>query len=65
VFVVEHLGGVFSIGIAFSGITSGTLLGLFAMGMLSRRFNTTGALWGSIISLVVVGFIMIGAQINI
>ncbi|KAL7017711.1 hypothetical protein ACKWTF_010495 [Chironomus riparius] len=65
VFVVEHLGGVFSIGIAFSGITSGTLLGLFTMGMVSRRFNTTGALWGSVISLVVVSFIMIGAQINI
>lgn len=65
VFVVEHLGGVFSIGIAFSGITSGTLLGLFTMGMMSRRFNTTGALWGSIISIVVVGYIMIGAQINI
>lgn len=65
VFVVEHLGGVFSIGIAFSGITSGTLLGLFSMGMMSRQFNTTGALWGSIISIVVVGYIMIGAQINI
>lgn len=65
VYVVEHLGGVFSIGIAFSGITSGTLLGLFTMGMISRRFNTTGAIWGSMISLVVVSFIMIGAQINI
>jgi Na+/proline symporter len=65
VFIVEHLGGVFSIGIAFSGITSGTLLGLFTMGMTSRRFNTTGALYGSIVSIVVVGFIMIGAQINI
>jgi solute carrier family 5 (sodium-coupled monocarboxylate transporter), member 8/12 len=65
VFVVERLGGVFSIGIAFSGITSGTLLGLFTMGMLSRRFNTTGALWGSIISFVVVSIMMIGAQINI
>lgn len=65
VFIVEHLGGVFSIGIAFSGVTSGTLLGLFTMGMTSRRFNTKGALWGSIISIVVVGFIMIGAQINI
>jgi hypothetical protein len=35
------------------------------MGMVSRRFNTMGALWGSLISTTVVGFIMIGAQINI
>jgi Na+/proline symporter len=34
VFVVERLGGVFSIGIALSGISSGPLLGLFTMGMV-------------------------------
>lgn len=84
VFVVEQLGGVFSIGIALSGITSGTLLGLFTIGMvrgrpyfprktltrnifpqISRKFNTKGALWGSIVSIVVVSFIAVGAQINI
>lgn len=65
VFVVEKLGGVFSIGIAFSGISSGTLLGLFTMGMISERFNTKGALWGSITSIVVVSVMVIGAQINI
>jgi solute carrier family 5 (sodium-coupled monocarboxylate transporter), member 8/12 len=65
VYVVEHLGGVFSIGIALSSVTSGCLLGLFTMGMVSRRFNTTGAMWGSIISIAIVSFIMIGAQINI
>lgn len=65
VYVVENLGGVFSIGIAFSGITSGTLLGLFTMGMISPNFNTKGALWGSILSLFVVSFIAVGAQINI
>lgn len=31
----------------------------------SLRFNTKGALWGSIVSIVVVSFIAIGAQINI
>lgn len=65
VFVVEKLGGVFSIGIAFSGISSGTLLGLFTMGMVSERFNTKGAFWGSIVSTVVVSVIAIGAQIHI
>lgn len=41
VFVVERLGGVFSIGIALSGITSGTLLGLFTIGMVWRRCRFT------------------------
>ena len=39
VFVVEKLGGVFSIGIAFSGITSGPLLAIFTLGMVSYKFN--------------------------
>jgi Na+/proline symporter len=62
---VEKLGGVFSIGIAFSGISSGTLLGLFTMGMISKKFNTKGALSGAIVSTIVVSVIAIGAQINI
>ncbi len=65
VFVIERLGGIFSIGIAFTGIFAGTLLGLFTMGMLSTRFNSHGALWGSVVSLVVVGIIAFGAQANI
>jgi sodium-coupled monocarboxylate transporter 8/12 len=40
VLIVERLGGIFNIGIAFSGITSGAILGLFSMGMLSRQFNS-------------------------
>jgi sodium-coupled monocarboxylate transporter 8/12 len=40
VLIVERLGGIFNIGIAFSGITSGAILGLFGMGMLSRQFNS-------------------------
>lgn len=48
-----------------SGITSGTLLGLFTMGMVSERFNTKGALWGSIVSIVVVSVIAFGAQFHI
>lgn len=32
---------------------------------ISQKFNTKGALWGSIVSIVVVSFIAVGAQINI
>lgn len=41
VFVVERLGGVFSIGIALGSLSSGTLLGIFTMGMLSKKLNKT------------------------
>jgi hypothetical protein len=35
------------------------------MGMLCPNFNTTGALWGSFVSLTITGAIVIGAQVNI
>lgn len=40
VFVVEKLGSIFSLAISLSGVTSGTLLGLFTMGMISRKPNS-------------------------
>lgn len=40
VFLVEKLGPVFRVTIALHGITSGTLLGLFSMGILFRKTNT-------------------------
>ncbi len=65
VFVVEKLGGLFSISLAIFGITSGPLLGVFLVGMLSRKFNKTGALWGGIISLLTVCVVSVGAQFYI
>lgn len=62
VFVVEHMGQVFRISIAVSGLTAGALLGLFTIGMMSRFVNTKGVICGSIGSMVIVGVIMVGAQ---
>lgn len=62
VYVVEHMGQVFRISIAVSGLTAGALLGLFTIGMTSRFVNTKGVIWGAIGSTMIVGFIMIGAQ---
>lgn len=62
VFVVEHMGQIFTLNIAISGITAGTLLGLFTIGMLSRYVNTKGVICGAIGSILIVTFIMIGAQ---
>lgn len=62
VFIVEQMGQVFRISIAVSGLTDGALLGLFTVGMLSRFVNTKGVIWGATGSMLIVGFIMVGAQ---
>lgn len=62
VFVVEQMGQVFRISIAVSGLTAGSLLGLFTIGMLSRYVNTKGVICGAVGSMLIVGFIMVGAQ---
>lgn len=65
VFVVEKLQSIFSMAIALSGVTSGTLLGLFTMGMISPKMNVKGALWGAISSIIFVIFMATGAQMNV
>ncbi|XP_055596641.1 sodium-coupled monocarboxylate transporter 1-like [Uranotaenia lowii] len=65
VFVVEKLGSVFSLGISMAGVTSGTLLGIFSLGMFSPKVNAKGAFWGAVISLVTLCYIAVGAQLKI
>lgn len=62
VFVVEQMGQIFRISIAVSGLTGGSLLGIFTVGMLSRYVNTAGVISGAIGSTLIVAFIMVGAQ---
>ncbi|XP_059488854.1 sodium-coupled monocarboxylate transporter 1-like [Neocloeon triangulifer] len=62
VFVVEHLGGVLQAALSLGGITSGTLLGLFTLGMFVPRASSRGALVGSCVSLLLVSFVVFGAQ---
>lgn len=40
VLVVQHLGGILPLTIAFSGVTSGPLLGLFTLGMIFPWANS-------------------------
>lgn len=63
VFAVEHLGSIFTMTLALTGLTAGTLLGMFTIGMISRKANTKGVISGAIASMVIVGFILIGAHI--
>ncbi|GAB0088514.1 hypothetical protein DMENIID0001_029610 [Sergentomyia squamirostris] len=60
--VVEKLGTIFSMTAQCMAIATSALLGLFTLGMLCRRVNTTGALCGSLASLAVVLVLIIGGQ---
>jgi solute carrier family 5 (sodium-coupled monocarboxylate transporter), member 8/12 len=62
VFVVEHLGSIFRLNYAINGLTIGAFFGIFSVGMMSRTANTKGVMCGAIVSLIVVGTIIIGAQ---
>ncbi|GAB0095301.1 sodium-coupled monocarboxylate transporter 1 [Sergentomyia squamirostris] len=62
VFVVERMGTVFYLTLSLNGICAGALLGIFGMGMLLRKANTKGIISGTIVSLVIVSVIVIGAQ---
>jgi len=62
VFLVEHLGQVFRVSFAISGLTVGTQLGMFLIGMTTRSANSKGVIAGAIGSMCILGFIIIGAQ---
>ncbi|XP_046397672.1 uncharacterized protein LOC124164392 [Ischnura elegans] len=65
VFVVENLGAVIQLSASFSGITSGPLLALFALGMFFPWTNTKGTLAGGYFGLIVMGWIVLSAQYRI
>ncbi|XP_041987857.1 sodium-coupled monocarboxylate transporter 2-like [Aricia agestis] len=62
VFLVEHMGALIQAGKSLAGITAGSLLGLFTMGLFIPWINSTGALIGGISSTLLVGWISIGTQ---
>ncbi|KAL4715871.1 hypothetical protein ACJJTC_014603 [Scirpophaga incertulas] len=45
-----------------TGVTAGTLLGLFTLGIVFPRANCSGALSGSLLSLMLCGWLLIGAE---
>lgn len=62
VFFVEKLGQVYELSLTLSSITTGTMLGIFSMGMVCRSANNKGVISGAIISVFIVGLAMIGAE---
>ncbi|KAG6442187.1 sodium-coupled monocarboxylate transporter 2 isoform X2 [Manduca sexta] len=45
-----------------TGVTAGTLLGLFTLGIVFSRANCSGALGGCLLSLMLCGWLLIGAE---
>ncbi|KAG7296211.1 hypothetical protein JYU34_021317 [Plutella xylostella] len=45
-----------------TGVTAGTLLGLFTLGIVFSRANCSGALSGSLLSLLICGWLLLGAE---
>ncbi|XP_069698875.1 sodium-coupled monocarboxylate transporter 1-like [Periplaneta americana] len=60
VYVVSQLGNIIQVVSSILGITSGAVLGIFSFGVLNPRGNTKGALAGSVVSLIFMGWITIG-----
>ncbi|XP_054016500.1 sodium-coupled monocarboxylate transporter 2 [Hylaeus anthracinus] len=65
VFVVERLGSVLQVALSFNGMVGGITLGLFSLGMFVPWANAKGAVSGAIVSLIIVLWIGIGAQVAV
>ncbi|GAB0097879.1 hypothetical protein DMENIID0001_135580 [Sergentomyia squamirostris] len=60
VFVVQRLGTIVTILLTLLGLTTGSSLGLFTMGMLVPKANQTGAIAGTVTSIVCVAGVIYG-----
>ncbi|KAK7603215.1 hypothetical protein V9T40_003214 [Parthenolecanium corni] len=63
VYIVQKLGSVLQVAISLHGITQGSIMAVFTMGVLYPRANKTGALWGMVASLITMTVIVTNAQL--
>ncbi|KAH8278221.1 hypothetical protein KR044_002558 [Drosophila immigrans] len=64
VFIVEHLGGVLQATLTLNGLIGGVTLGLFVLGIACKQANTKGAFYGGLLSLALVVFVGVVAQLG-
>lgn len=64
VLIVEHLGDVFTMSISMAGVTTGTLIGFFTLGMLVPSANYKGCVIGGITGFVTTFWLIMGAQLH-
>uniref|UniRef100_T1HMC2 Sodium/solute symporter n=1 Tax=Rhodnius prolixus TaxID=13249 RepID=T1HMC2_RHOPR len=63
VFVFEKLGHLIELTTGFVGMTAGTTLGIFLLGMFFPSANTKGTLTGGIVSLIFMTWLLLGNSI--
>ncbi|XP_053692187.1 sodium-coupled monocarboxylate transporter 1-like [Sabethes cyaneus] len=51
VFVVEKMGSIIQMAVSCSGVISGSVMGMFTLGMISSKANTKGVVSGVIVSI--------------
>ncbi|XP_058058291.1 sodium-coupled monocarboxylate transporter 2-like [Anopheles bellator] len=63
--IVEQFGHLLQMVVTIASVTQGAVMGIFCLGMLWPWANKHGALWGSASSVIVVSWIISGAQMAI
>ncbi|XP_050086804.1 sodium-coupled monocarboxylate transporter 2-like [Anopheles aquasalis] len=63
--IVEQFGHLLQMVVTIASVTQGAVMGIFCLGMLWPWANKHGALWGSASSVIVVSWIISGAQLAI
>ncbi|XP_012259063.2 sodium-coupled monocarboxylate transporter 1-like [Athalia rosae] len=64
IFLVEHMGELFSMASSLNGITAGSSIGLFGLGMLVPWANSKGAIIGGVTGFFFTAWMIVGAQIH-
>lgn len=64
VFLVDRLGDIFRVSLTLHGITAGSMLGIFTLGMTVPWATSKGAIAGGLTSILFMIWIIIGAQVN-
>ncbi|CAH2091295.1 unnamed protein product [Euphydryas editha] len=62
VWLAQELDRLQHVASGVTGVTAGTLLGLFTLGIVFSRANCSGALSGCLLSLLLCGWLLIGAE---
>ncbi|XP_055379206.1 sodium-coupled monocarboxylate transporter 2-like isoform X2 [Condylostylus longicornis] len=64
-FIVEEFKSIFQIAVTITGMTQGAVAGVFLLGMLVPYATAKGAFYGTIFSMISVGFVAIGTQYQV
>ncbi|XP_014229748.1 sodium-coupled monocarboxylate transporter 1-like [Trichogramma pretiosum] len=62
IFLIEHLGSIFEMAMSLRSVVEGPMLGIFLCGMFLPKVGKRGALWGGIVSLLIMAWILGGSK---